>query len=318
MAEAEHSQTAGAIMMIRPAGFGFNEETAETNVFQTRDENASDDELQELAVTEFDALVEELRAANVDVIVVEDTPEPRTPDAIFPNNWISLHQDGTVVVYPMYAPVRRLERRPDIVDTLQTTYGFEVSRVVDLTHHENQGKFLEGTGSLVFDYPGRCAYANISPRTDPDMLRELTDLLGHALVTFRATDAQGRDVYHTNVVMSIGEGFVVICADAIDDASEREAVLGRLKGTGRDLVLIDRDQMGHFAANVLEVKNSDGEKVLVMSSQALESFRSDQLENLRKHARIVASPIPTVERVEGGSARCMIADVHLPRREVLD
>ena len=318
MAEAEHSQTAGAILMVRPAGFGFNEETAETNIFQTRDENATDDELQELAVAEFDALVEELRAANVDVIVVEDNAEPRTPDAIFPNNWISLHQDGTVVIYPMYAPVRRLERRSDIVDTLQTTYGFDVSRVLDLTHHENEGKFLEGTGSLVFDYPGRSAYANISARTDADVLRELTDLLGCDLITFRATDAQGRDVYHTNVVMSIGEGFVVICADAIDDASEREAALGRLRRSGRDLVLIDRDQMGQFAGNVLEVEDRDGEKVLVMSSQALESFRSGQLEILRKNARIVASPIPTIERVEGGSARCMIAGVHLPRREVLD
>ena len=318
MAEAAHSQTAGAIMMVRPTGFGFNEETAETNVFQTRDENASDDELQELAVAEFDALVGELQAANVDVIVVEDTLEPRTPDAIFPNNWISLHQDGTVVVYPMYAPVRRLERRSDIVDTLQTTYGFEVSRVLDLTHHENEGKFLEGTGSIVFDYPGRCAYANISARTDADVLRELTDLFGYDLITFRATDAQGRDVYHTNVVMSIGEGFVVICADAIDDASEREAALGRLRRSGRDLVLIDRDQMCHFAGNVLEVENRDGEKVLVMSSQALESFRPGQLETLRKHARIVASPIPTIERIEGGSARCMIASVHLPRRVVLD
>ncbi len=318
MAGVEHKQTPGAILMVRPAGFGFNEETAETNVFQTRDESATDDELQELAVAEFDALVEELRAANVDVIVFEDTPEPRTPDAIFPNNWISLHQEGTVVVYPMYAPVRRLERRTDIVDTLQTTYGFEVSRVVDLTHHENQGKFLEGTGSLVFDHPGRCAYANLSPRTDADVLRQLTDLLGYDLVTFRATDGAGTDVYHTNVVMSIGERFVIICAAAIDDDSEREAVLGRLRRSGRDLVLIDRDQMGHFAGNVLEVENRDGEKVLVMSGQAMESFRPEQLENLRKHTRIVASPIPTIERIEGGSARCMIAGVHLQRHEVLD
>ena len=318
MAGVEHKQTPGAILMVRPAGFGFNEETAETNVFQTRDESATDDELQELAVAEFDALVEELRAANVDVIVFEDTPEPRTPDAIFPNNWISLHQEGTVVVYPMYAPVRRLECRTDIVDTLQTTYGFEVSRVVDLTHHENQGKFLEGTGSLVFDHPGRCAYANLSPRTDADVLRQLTDLLGYDLVTFRATDGAGTDVYHTNVVMSIGERFVIICAAAIDDDSEREAVLGRLRRSGRDLVLIDRDQMGHFAGNVLEVENRDGEKVLVMSGQAMESFRPEQLENLRKHTRIVASPIPTIERIEGGSARCMIAGVHLQRHEVLD
>jgi len=317
MAEGRHSQTAAAILMVRPAGFGFNEETAETNVFQMRDENLSDKELHEWAILEFDALVKNLRAADVDVIVFEDTPEPRTPEAVFPNNWLSLHQDGTVVIYPMYAPIRRLERRPDIVDKLQTLYRFEVSRVIDLTHHEDQGKFLEGTGSVVFDYQGNCAYANISPRTDADVLSELTELLGYDLVTFQAKDAQGIDIYHTNVVMSIGEGFIIICADAIDNVSEREVVLSRLKDTGRDLVLIDRDQMGHFAGNVLEVESRGRERVLVMSSQALQAFVLGQIKTLQKHARIVTSAIPTVERVEGGSIRCMIAGIHLPRREFL-
>jgi len=318
MTDKPQRQTPSAVLMVRPAGFGFNEETAGTNVFQTRDPDATADQLQERAVSEFDGLVFELRATGVDVIVIQDTPEPRTPDAVFPNNWISFHEDGKVIVYPMFAPVRRLERRTDVIESLKTTYGFEVSHVVDLTVHEQSGKYLEGTGSLIFDYPHRCSYANLSPRTDPDVLGELTSLLGHELVTFRATDAQGIDVYHTNVVMSIGEAFVVICADAIDDTTERSVVLERLESTGRDLVLIDRNQMGHFAGNVLEVENREGAKVLVMSSQARESLETGQVSSLEKHARIVSSPIPTIERVEGGSARCMLAGVHLPRRQILD
>ncbi len=318
MADQPQRQTASAVLMVRPAGFGFNEETAGTNVFQTRDPDATDEELQDRAVREFDGLVIELRRAGVEVIVIEDTPEPRTPDAIFPNNWISFHEDGRVIVYPMFASIRRLERRVDIIETLETTYGFEVSRIIDLSHHEKAGRFLEGTGSLIFDYPNRCSYANLSPRTDGEVLGELALLLGHDLVTFHATDAEGTDVYHTNVVMSIGERFVVICADAIDDPAERTAVLERLRSTSREIVLIDRDQMGHFAGNVLEVENREKEKVLVMSSQAHESLDTAQIGALEKYARIVSAPIPTIERVEGGSARCMLAGVHLPRRQPLD
>ena len=318
MTDQPQRQTPSAVLMVRPAGFGFNEETAGTNVFQTRDPDATDDQLQVLAEQEFDGLVTVLRDADVDVIVIQDTPEPRTPDAVFPNNWVSFHEDGKVILYPMFAPVRRAERRRDVIETLETTYGFEVSQVVDLTPHEEKGKFLEGTGSLIFDYPNRCSYANLSPRTDRDVRGELTGLLGHDLVTFHATDAQGIDVYHTNVVMSIGEKFVVISADAIDDPTERTAVLDRLRSTGRELVLIDRDQMGHFAGNVLEVENREGTKVLVMSSQARASLDASQINALGKHARIVSAPIPTIERVEGGSARCMLAGVHLPRRRVLD
>ena len=312
------AQSAPAALMVRPAGFGFNAETAGTNAFQTQPEDVTDSELQALAVAEFDALASEMRKADVEVIVVEDLPDPKTPDAIFPNNWVSFHDDGTVVVYPMYAPVRRLERRMDILDSLSTGHGFEVSRVVDMSHYEDEDRFLEGTGSIVFDFREGVVYANISPRTHPDLLKELAVTFGYELVTFGATDAAGMDVYHTNVLMSIGEGFAVICADAIDAATERQAVLDRLGASGRELVLIDRDQMAHFAGNVIEVENRHGDKVLVMSTEAHDAFRSDQLETLGRYATIVHSPIPTVETVEGGSARCMIAGVHLPRKPVLD
>ena len=312
------AQSARAALMVRPAGFGFNAETAGTNAFQTRPEEVTDSELQERAVREFDAMAEAMRKADVEVIVVEDLTDPKTPDAIFPNNWISFHDDGTVVVYPMFAPVRRLERRMDIVETLGISHGFEVSRVVDMSHHEKEERFLEGTGSIVFDFTNGVVYANISPRTHPDLLEELAATFGYELVTFSATDAAGMDVYHTNVLMSIGERFAVICADAIDDVAERKAVLDRLGTTGRELVLIDRDQMTHFAGNVIEVENRHGEKVLVMSTEAHDAFRPEQLETLGRYARIVHSPIPTVETVEGGSARCMIAGIHLPRKPVLD
>lgn len=314
MVVKNHGQTASAILMVRPAGFGFNEETAGTNAFQTKDRNTSDEALQTCALKEFDGLVKALRSADVEVILFDDTPEPKKPDAIFPNNWISLHEDGTVFLYPMLAPLRRLERRIDIVESLKKLHKYDVSRVVDLSDYETQGKFLEGTGSIVFDYQFRHAYANISPRTDPLVLREVTGHLGYDLVAFSATDAQGIDIYHTNVVMSIGSYFAVICAEAIDDAHQRDTVLSLLGNTGRHLILVDRLQMVHFTSNILEVKSRAGESVVVMSDRSLKSFRPEQLEILQVHSKIVSSPIPTIERIEGGSARCMMAAIYLPRK----
>ena len=299
--------------MIRPASFGFNEETAGTNVFQRRIEGVSRDELQERAVSEFDALVDEIRRAGVEVIVVEDLPEPQTPDAVFPNNWISFHEDGTVILYPMYASSRRLERRSDVLEILKTDHGFRVTRVVDLTHHEQQERFLEGTGSIVFDHVERCGYANLSARTNPEILQEVTRMLGYDRVLFNASNEAGNAVYHTNVVMSIGRGFVVIAAEAIRDIVERKTVLENLGATGRRMVLIDCEQMERFAGNVLEVETGEGDNVLVMSAVAYDAFLPDQIETLEECARIVTAPIATIETVGGGSVRCMIAEVRLPR-----
>src|SRR5688572_1666948 len=203
-------QLPSAVLMVRPARFGFNPETATTNAFQREDTELSRGEIERRARVEFDLFAGRLRGAGVNIIVIEDTKEPRTPDAVFPNNWISFHHDGTVILYPMYSPLRRLERRRDIVDRVRAA-GFRVERVIDLSHHENQGRFLEGTGSIVFDHLHRVAYANLSPRTHVEVLKELCGLLDYKPITFRATDQHGQDIYHTNVLMSLGQQFAILC-----------------------------------------------------------------------------------------------------------
>ena len=313
MGDSSNGSAAAAVLMIRPAGFGFNEDTAATNLFQTRPDDKAKDTLRERALAEFDSLNDAIRRSGVAVIVIEDRPQPRTPDAVFPNNWLSFHPDGTVVLYPMCAPSRRLERREDLISVLQEDYGFDVTRVVDLAHHEEEGRFLEGTGSIVFDHRDRCVYANVSARTHPELVAELAKILGYDTVVFHATDREGNDVYHTNVVMSIGTAFAVVAAEAISDSHERSALMGRLEGTGRRLIRISLDQMGH-AGNVLEVQARDGSRVLVMSTAARAAFGAEQIAILEASVEIVASPLPTIENVGGGSARCMLAEVFLPRR----
>ncbi|MBI4473157.1 MAG: amidinotransferase [Acidobacteria bacterium] len=298
--------------MVRPAAFGFNPETASTNAFQHENTELGRDEIQRRARTEFDLLAGRLRQAGVYVIVVEDTVEPRKPDAVFPNNWISFHADGTVVLYPMFSPLRRLERRRDIIDRVQAS-GFQVKRVIDLTHHEKEGRFLEGTGSVVFDHVFRTAYANLSPRTNREVLEELCDALEYNAITFRATDEDGQDIYHTNVMMSIGDRLAIICADAIADVAERRLVMESLKATGREIITIDFKQLSNFAGNVLQVSTKSGNTVVVMSTQALMAFRPDQRDVIQKYSKIVEAPLPLIEAIEGGSARCMMADVYLPR-----
>ena len=306
---------ASAVLMIRPAGFGFNEGTAATNLFQTRPEDTDSDAVHENAVAEFESLTDAIRGCGVDVIDIEDRREPRTPDAVFPNNWVSFHADGTVVLYPMCVPSRRLERREDLIPLLQRCYGFEVTRVFDLTHHEEEGRFLEGTGSIVFDHLDRCAYANPSARTHPDLLARLAELLQYDHLVFHATDGEGHDIYHTNVVMSVGTDFAVVAAEAIRDRSERGWVLDRLEATGRRLIRIGLDQMRRFAGNVLELNGRGAHRALVMSTAARAAFEPQQLAMLEDSVEIVASPLPTIERVGGGSARCMLAEVLLPRRD---
>jgi hypothetical protein len=311
MNDRSEIQLPSAVVMVRPAAFGFNPETAATNAFQKRNDELSQREIRIRARREFDIMAGRLREAGVDVVVVEDSEEPITPDAVFPNNWISFHDDGTVVLYPMQSHSRRLERRTDIIDQLRDA-GYRVTRVLDLSHHEREGKFLEGTGSIVFDHVERIAYANISPRTNAEVLAELCTALGYSRITFHAVDAKGQDIYHTNVMMSVGDGFAIVCAQSIPDAIERRLVLESLAASRREIIEIDFTQLEHFAGNVLHVRARGG-SVIAMSTAACLAFTPAQRNVIEKYAKIVESPIPLIEGIEGGSARCMLAGIHLTR-----
>ena len=302
-----------AVVMVRPVSFGFNPDTAPSFLFQKETTDANRKEIERRARIEFDILAGRLRDAGVDVIIVDDKEELNTPDAVFSNNWVSFHHDGTVVLYPMLAPSRRPERRRDIIDKLQSS-GFRVSRVIDLTHHEDRGKFLEGTGSVVFDHADRIAYANISPRTNEDVLKELCETLGYEPVTFRAVQENGDTILHTDVTMSIGDRFAIFCGDSIADTGERKRVLDSLKSTGREIITIDLKQLDRFAGNVLQIQTKDGRSALVISTSACIALRPDQRDAIQKFTQIVESPLPLFEGIGRGSARGMMADVHLPRR----
>ncbi len=307
------SQCASDVLMIRPVRFIGNPQTAASNAFQA---NAvmTDEEAQQLALAEFDAVASALSSAGVGVHIVEDTLQPHTPDSIFPNNWVSFHADGTIVLYPMLAPNRRAERREDILHELSGKHGFHTSRVIDLTHHERADQFLEGTGSLVLDRANRIAYACISPRTDLDVLGEFAQRLDYDVVSFEATDASGVPIYHTNVVMSVGERFAAVCSASIRE-TERAGVLETLRKTSHVILDLSHEQMNAFAGNMLELRTSNGEPVVAMSTRAFESLTAKQRELLQLHAaRIVAVPIPTIETLGGGSVRCMLAEVALPRK----
>ena len=287
-------------MMVRPARFAFNEETAANNAFQHK----LDGDVAERAVEEFDSYVSMLRSNGITVDVIQDTPEPATPDSIFPNNCISTHGD-TLVLYPMFAPNRRLEREK-LLDTL-LGYGFE--RIVDMTPMEDVGLFLEGTGSLVLDRENLIAYACVSHRTDPTLVEQWADVMGYTPVTFSAADLGGTSIYHTNVMMHVGSGYAVVCLDAVTDAGQRALLAETVSKSGKELVEISLEQMHQFAGNMLQVHNDKGEELLVMSRSALMSLSRLQMETLEKYARILAPEIPIIETVGGGSARCMIAEI---------
>jgi hypothetical protein len=292
-------QTADAVLMVRPASFGWNPQTQESNRFQ-RDVTGLAGDANARARAEFDALALQLRNAGVEVAVATDVATPVCPDAIFPNNWVSLHADGTVVLYPMLARNRRLERRLDLIATLAAEQGRSITRLLDLTPHESHGRFLEGTGSIVFDHARRIAYACLSPRTHPEPLAELCDELGYEPCTFAATDAAGVPIYHTNVMLAVGSRGCVVAADAID-LRDRERVLASLAGAGRHVEIIGAAQMAGSGS------------VLAMSATARASFGPAAVERLASTVnRIVAAPIPTIETLGGGSVRCMLAEVFLP------
>jgi hypothetical protein len=297
--------------MVRPAGFSVNPQTAASNAFQLRAGEA--EPVQSAVLREFDAAAETLQRTGVEVLVVEDSEEPKKPDAIFPNNWVSFHCDGTVALYPLMAPNRRAERREEILEHVVRAGAFHVSRMVDLTHRETEEKYLEGTGSLVLDRTHRVAYACSSPRTDLDVLGEFAQQLDYELMTFDAHDAEGRAIYHTNVLMAIGSSFAVLCGESIVSPAQRAGVFSRLDATGHKIVEIHPSQMNNFAGNVLELVTPRG-PIIALSTTALGSLSVPQRRSLESHATLVTTPIPTIERCGGGGVRCMLAEIHLPKR----
>lgn len=310
MAFTSESQITDAVLMIRPARFGMNAETAESNTFQRTDIEIADP--QPLALQEFDVLVMTLRKLGVTVELFEDTPEPWTPDAVFPGNWVSFHADGAVYLYPMRAQNRRWERRLDIIEALHKQRGYQVAHIEDLSGAELEGRYLEGTGSLVLDRPHRIAYACLSPRTDIKLLREWAAKLEYELITFHANDSGGKPIYHTDVMMSIGDRFTIFCVGTVTEVSERRRIQQRLEQTGHEIIPITIQQMGEFAGNALQLGTRFGGSILAMSMRAERCLTPTQREIIKKHTRIASSPVNTIENCSGGSVRCMLAEIFLP------
>lgn len=311
MVSDKESQLASAVLMIRPARFHSNPQTAASNRFQGKTE-APPAAQHAAALAEFESLAKALEAAGVRVLAFDDTAEPHTPDAIFPNNWVSFHANGTVVLYPMEAPNRRTERRADIVESLASEHGFLVREIVDLSHHELDGHYLEGTGSMVLDRINRVAYACLSSRTHLDALGEFAQRLDYDVLTFDAVDQGDAAIYHTNVLMNIGEKIAVICEEAMPRKEQRSAVMESLEKSGRELVTLSFAQLQAFAGNMLELRSSSGKRVTAMSEQARRSLTDRQLEMLEANGEIVTAPIGAIEQSAGGSVRCMLAEIHLP------
>lgn len=303
---SEEPQTASAVLLVRPSAFGFNAETAATNAFAA----AGAADVGRAARAEFDRLAERLAAAGVEVVVLGDIPE--TPDAVFPNNWVSFHADGTLVTYPMAAPTRRLERRVEPLRAVLAEGGFAVREHIDLSAHEREGRYLEGTGSLILDRPGRRAFASLGPRTHQEVLDDFAERLGYSTFIFDAQDRRGQPIYHTNVVLSLGTRFAILGSDAVP-AEQRGRLIEGLEAGGRTVVEVDYEQLKSFACNLIELKSRSGSPLIALSAAARRSFRPDQLRSLERFGELVEASIPTIEAVGGGSVRCMIADVHLPR-----
>lgn len=290
--------------MVSPVAFDFNEETAVNNAFQDEDDVS---DTAKVARQESDAYVKLLEENGINVVAVEDTKEPHTPDSVFPNNWFSTHDDGTLVLYPMFAENRRLERKPAALDAIKAN--FEVKRTVDLTHYEEEGMFLEGTGSMVLDRVNKIAYACESPRTNKTVFEDFCNQLGYSPVLFKAVDADGMEIYHTNVMMHVGSEIAVVCLESIEDPAQRAKVRESLEGTGKTIVEISFDQMNHFAGNMLELRNKDGEPCLIMSHTAYESLSDEQIDFLESKMTLITPDLECIEQNGGGSARCMIAEI---------
>ncbi len=309
------NQTTNSILMIRPVAFRMNEQTAVNNYYQKVLDGLSKETVNAKAQQEFDALVQKLRMVGVNVIVVDDTLTPDTPDSIFPNNWISFHENGDVVLYPMFAENRREERREDILDILEDN-GFVINEIMDYTSAEEDGFYLEGTGSLVLDRENSKAYCALSPRADEELFIEFCEDFEYSPVIFEAFQTVAGErklIYHTNVMMCIGETFAVICADCIDDKKERKMVIDSLRGDEKEIILITEAQVNNFAGNMLELKGADDRRYLVMSNSAHQSLTKKQIAQLEEHVTILSSSLDTIEACGGGSARCMMAEIFLPK-----
>jgi hypothetical protein len=298
-------QTTSHLLMIRPVNFSFNAETAVNNAFQS----AATDNAQKQALKEFEDFAALLTSNGVDVTIIDDTRDPYTPDSIFPNNWVSFHGDGTVCLYPMYAQNRRLERKPEVLQ--QVSRKFDIRATLDFSGYEQQGLFLEGTGSMVLDRDKKIAYAGLSPRTDQSVLLDFCSKMGYTPKSFTAVDGKGSSIYHTNVVMCVADQYAVVCFDSIPDPIEREGLIDTIRQSGKDTVGISLSQLNQFAGNMLQVHNDKGEKLLVMSSQAYASLEPAQISRLSGFNRILHSPLTTIETNGGGSARCMLAEIFL-------
>jgi hypothetical protein len=303
-------QSTNSVLMVRPCQFYPNPETAADNEFQARVDCAAD-ALTELAREEFDAAVQRLEAAGVNVHAFEDTDEPEKPDAVFPNNWISTHHDGRIALFPMYSALRRRERRQDIVEELRKHY--RVTAVIDYSPFEDEGCCLEGTGSIVLDHPNKIAYISLSNRSNPKPIQRFAEDFSYEPVTFTSIGSNGQPIYHTNVMMCIGTAFAMVGLELIPNKAERQQVRAHLEKTGKEIVELSADQIANFAGNAIELHNQSGEKLLVLSSRAARALTADQREKLSRHARLVPLELPTIE-LGGGSARCMIATIHLSPR----
>jgi len=309
-------QTTNTILMIRPVNFRMNEETAVNNYYQKVLDGLSPKNVNAKAQEEFDAYVVKLRAIGVNVVVIDDTRATDTPDSIFPNNWISFHENGNIGLYPMFAKNRRLERREDVLDKLEEA-GFVINNVFDYTSAEKEGFFLEGTGSLLLDRENRKAYCALSPRADEDLFIEFCEDFEYSPIIFTANQTVGekrKAIYHTNVMMCLAETFAVICLDTIDDKKEKKAVTKSLRENGKEIITITEDQVNNFAGNMLQVKGADDKLYLIMSQSAYDCLRPAQVQMIEKHCAILSSSLDTIEACGGGSARCMMAEVFLPRK----
>lgn len=306
-------QITNTIVMIRPVQFRMNEETAVNNYYQ---ENIGIADANTKAQQEFDGFVKVLREAGVNVIVIDDDPDNNTPDSIFPNNWVSFHENGDVGLYPMFAINRRRERRPEVLDIIEAS-GFEIKNIVDYTIAEEEEVFLEGTGSLVLDRVNRKAYCALSARANEELLIEFCEDFEYNPVIFTAYQTVERKrlpIYHTNVMMGVGETFAIVCLDCIDDKKERKNLVNHLKNDGKEVIVITEGQVGNFAGNMLQVAGSEDKRYIVMSSAAYKSLTKDQITRIKKHCEILHSDLTTIETLGGGSARCMMAEVFLPRK----
>lgn len=307
-------QITNTILMVRPVAFRMNEQTAVNNYFQ-EDLQLKNEEINKQAQEEFDNFVTKLRDVGVEVVVVDDIAENDTPDSIFPNNWVSFHEDGTAVIYPMFAVNRRRERRMEFFEVLESQ-GHKIKEVLDYTDAEDEELFLEGTGSMILDRTSQKAYCSLSPRADEDLLIEFCEDMEFSPVIFTAyqdVDGKRKPIYHTNVMMCLAEEFAVICLDSIDDPKERKNVSRHLKQDGKEIIAISETQIHEFAGNMLQVRGAEGKKYLVMSTTAHQSLTKDQISRIEKHCEILSADISTIETCGGGSTRCMMAEVFLPK-----